>query len=120
MPIEYHLATQADDPDLRHLLRENPFPGRIQVTFEREPNFFLAAPIWFLRKVTGARARGRPREEVRSDFGLAPEPLEEILFLLLSLEARLLGAGVNQPFGVSAHVVAERPGPGQGTSEEAK
>ena len=83
-------------------------------------NFFLAAPIWFLRKVTGRRARGRPREEVRSDFGLAPEPLEEILFLLLSLEARLLDAGVNLPFGVSAFVVAEKPGPGQGTRDEAK
>jgi len=45
MPLEYRLATPADDPDLRRLLRENPFPGRIQVTFEREPNFFLAAPI---------------------------------------------------------------------------
>jgi len=45
MPLEYRLATPSDEPDLRRLLRENPFPGRIQVTFEREPNFFLAAPI---------------------------------------------------------------------------
>jgi SAM-dependent methyltransferase len=103
-------------PGIGKLLEEAGLPVR-RSTYA---NFFLAAPIWFLRKVTGARARGRPREEVRSDFGLAPEPLEEILFLLLSLEARLLGAGVNLPFGVSALVVAERPGPGQGTSEEAK
>ena len=53
-------------------------------------NFFLAGPIWILRKVTGAKARGRPREEVRSDFGLAPKPLEEIFFFLLSIEARIL------------------------------
>lgn len=43
--LTYSLATPADDPDLRLLLRENPFPGRIQVTMEREPNFFSAAPI---------------------------------------------------------------------------
>lgn len=45
MPLEYRIATESDDPELRRLLRENPFPGRIQVTMEREPNFFLAAPI---------------------------------------------------------------------------
>jgi hypothetical protein len=45
MPLEYRLATEADEPDLRRLLREHPFPGSIQVTFEREPDFFLAAPI---------------------------------------------------------------------------
>jgi hypothetical protein len=45
MPLTYRLATQEDDPDLRRLLRENPFPGSIQVTFEREPNFFLGACI---------------------------------------------------------------------------
>jgi hypothetical protein len=43
--LDYRLATPADDPDLRWMLRESPFPGRIQVTFEREPNFFLAGPI---------------------------------------------------------------------------
>jgi hypothetical protein len=45
MPFTYRLATESDDPDLRRLLRESPFPGNMQVTFEREPNFFLAAPI---------------------------------------------------------------------------
>src|SRR5512146_3287775 len=43
--LDYHLATPADDADLRQMLRESPFPGRIRVTFEREPNFFLAGPI---------------------------------------------------------------------------
>jgi SAM-dependent methyltransferase len=80
-------------------------------------NFFLAAPIWFLRKVTGARARARPREEVQSDFGLAPESLEEILYLLLSFEAGLI-ARARFPFGVTAIVLAEKPG--QGTSEAGK
>lgn len=45
MPLIHRPATPADDPDLRRLLRENPFPGRIQVTMEREPNYFAANPI---------------------------------------------------------------------------
>jgi SAM-dependent methyltransferase len=82
-------------------------------------NFFLAGPIWFLRKVTGARARGRPREDVRSDFGLAPKPLEGILILLLSLEAWLI-ARAPLPFGVTALVLAEKPAQGGGTSTAGK
>lgn len=34
------LATPADDPAIRYLLAANPVPGRVTVTFEREPNFF--------------------------------------------------------------------------------
>jgi SAM-dependent methyltransferase len=83
-------------------------------------NFFLAGPIGFLRKVTGAKARGVPREEVRSDFGLAPKPFEEIFFFLLSLEARILAMKGRLPFGVSALVLAEKPGQGAGTSDAAK
>jgi SAM-dependent methyltransferase len=83
-------------------------------------NFFLAGPIWILRKVTGAKARGRPREDVRSDFGLAPKPFEEIFFFLLSLEARILGMGGRLPFGVSALVLAEKPRQGAGTSAAGK
>jgi hypothetical protein len=45
MSLSYRLAAETDEPDLRRLLREHPFPGSIQVTFEREPNFFRAAPI---------------------------------------------------------------------------
>lgn len=37
------LATPADDPEIRRLLRENPMDGRIRVSLEREPNAFLAA-----------------------------------------------------------------------------
>jgi hypothetical protein len=36
------LATRADDGDLRRLLRESPVGGEIHLTFEREPDFFLA------------------------------------------------------------------------------
>ena len=80
-------------------------------------NFFLAVPIWFLRKATGAMARGRPREDARSDFDVAPSSLEEIFFLLLSLEARIV-ARARLPFGVTAFVLAEKPV--QGTRVAAK
>jgi hypothetical protein len=37
----FDLATPADDPAIRQLLRENPVPGRVTVTYEREPDYFL-------------------------------------------------------------------------------
>jgi len=37
------LATAEDDADLRRLLRETPMPGKIEVSLEREPEFFAAA-----------------------------------------------------------------------------
>jgi hypothetical protein len=39
------LAERGDDAELRALLRENPMNGSMQVTFEREPNFFAACAI---------------------------------------------------------------------------
>ncbi len=98
-------------PGLKRLLEEAGLVAR-RTSYA---NFFLAAPIWFLRKVTGAMARGRAREDARSDFGFAPVPLEGILFGLLSLEARLLEAGANLPFGVTAFLLAEKRGQGEGT-----
>lgn len=41
--ITIRLATPADDGSLRRLLRENPIPGRISLSYEREPDFFRAA-----------------------------------------------------------------------------
>jgi hypothetical protein len=66
-------------------------------------------------------SRGRAREDVRSDFGTGPSSFEEILFSLLSLEARILKKG-RLPFGVTALLLAEKPdqGAGAGTSEAAK
>jgi hypothetical protein len=40
--ITYGLATPDDDPALRRLLRQNPLPGNIAVTLEREPDYFAA------------------------------------------------------------------------------
>jgi hypothetical protein len=39
------LAEHGDDAELRALLRENPMNGSMQVTFEREPDFFAACAI---------------------------------------------------------------------------
>ena len=80
-------------------------------------NFFLAGPIWILRKVTQAMAHGRPREEVSSEFGLAPGPFEEIFFFLLSLEARVVRRG-RLPFGATVLVLAAKTV--QGTRVAAK
>ena len=43
--LVFELATDADDPGLRRLLRENPMQGAISLSFEREPNYFHAAAI---------------------------------------------------------------------------
>lgn len=43
--IKFALATPADDTDLRRMLRENPMPGAISVTFEREPDYFIGAKV---------------------------------------------------------------------------
>ncbi len=100
-------------PGLKKLLEET----GLAVRRTSYVNFFLAAPIWFLRKLTGARARGRSRERASSDFGLAPRPFSEVFFFLLSLEARIL-ARRRLPFGVTVFALAEKPG--QGTSTAGK
>src|SRR5689334_2856528 len=43
--LGFELASERDDPGLRRLLRENPLPGSISLSFEREPNYFNAAEI---------------------------------------------------------------------------
>lgn len=37
----FDLATPADDPAIRRLLANNPVPGQVTVTYEREPDYFL-------------------------------------------------------------------------------
>ena len=43
--LDFTLATPADDESLRRLLRENPIPGSLSLTFEREPCYFGASAI---------------------------------------------------------------------------
>jgi len=41
----YACATEADEAAIRRLLRENPMPGAISLTFEREPHYFRGANV---------------------------------------------------------------------------
>lgn len=41
MEFVFEMATPADDPAIRRLLATGPIPGRVTVTYEREPNYFL-------------------------------------------------------------------------------
>jgi len=43
--ISVGLATVADEKELRQLLRNNPIPGRISISYEREPDFFIGARV---------------------------------------------------------------------------
>jgi hypothetical protein len=43
--FRFMLATSKDDSALRAFLRENPVPGNIEVSFEREPDFFAGSAI---------------------------------------------------------------------------
>jgi hypothetical protein len=45
MPTSLRLANPADDSSLRRLLRENPIPGSISLSYEREPDYFKAAGV---------------------------------------------------------------------------
>ncbi len=44
-PYRFELASPADDADIRRLLRQNPVPGQQDVTYEREPDYFLGSSI---------------------------------------------------------------------------
>jgi hypothetical protein len=43
--VEFELATTADDADLRRLLRVNPLPGEICLSYEREPSYWAASVL---------------------------------------------------------------------------
>jgi hypothetical protein len=56
--VEFKLASPEDDADLRHLLRVNPLPGEICLSYEREPSYWAAARIEGpLRQTLVARSR---------------------------------------------------------------
>ncbi|MBI3959430.1 MAG: hypothetical protein HY328_11545 [Chloroflexi bacterium] len=41
----FTLAHPTDDPAIRRLLRENPVPGQMTLSYEREPDYFLGSPV---------------------------------------------------------------------------
>jgi hypothetical protein len=42
---QFDLATPGDDAELREIIAATPMPGKISVTFRREPSFFAAAAV---------------------------------------------------------------------------
>ena len=42
---QFELAHPADDRELRRILAATPMPGKVSVTFRREPSFYDAAAI---------------------------------------------------------------------------
>jgi len=44
-PLHFELASPADDAELRQVLAATPVPGRVSVSFRREPSFFGAAAV---------------------------------------------------------------------------
>lgn len=45
MPYTFTLAQPTDDPAIRRLLRENPVPGQMALSYEREPDYFLGSSV---------------------------------------------------------------------------
>jgi hypothetical protein len=43
--VQFAVATPDDDAEIRRLLRENPMPGRISISLEREPDYFADAGL---------------------------------------------------------------------------
>jgi hypothetical protein len=43
--VQFDIASKADDAEIRRLLRENPMPGRISLSLEREPDYFADAEL---------------------------------------------------------------------------
>src|ERR1041385_1087841 len=43
--VRFSVATRADDADIRRLLRDNPMPGQISLSLEREPDYFADAAL---------------------------------------------------------------------------
>jgi hypothetical protein len=43
--VRFALATRDDDAAIRRLLRDNPMPGAVTLTLEREPDYFLGSNI---------------------------------------------------------------------------
>jgi hypothetical protein len=60
--FQFELATAADDAELRHILAATPMPGRISVSFRREPSWFAAASVdGYFRQVVACRDLDRGR-----------------------------------------------------------
>ncbi len=43
--VRFIMADKRHDGEIRRLLRDNPMPGEVTLTFEREPNFFIGSRL---------------------------------------------------------------------------
>jgi hypothetical protein len=70
----FELATPADNPAIRRLLANNPVPGRVTVTYEREPDYFLGCGTMgsFCQVLV---ARHQPTGEVAAVASRSTRPL---------------------------------------------
>src|SRR5215469_6102172 len=58
--VEFAVANEGDDAEIRRLLRENPMAGEISLSLEREPHYFADANVLGETKQTIiARESGR-------------------------------------------------------------
>jgi hypothetical protein len=57
--VTFSLANREDDAAIRALLARNPMPGRIQVRYEREPDYFAGCATMGETQVLVARADGQ-------------------------------------------------------------
>ncbi len=67
-------AQPTDDPAIRRLLRENPIPGSVILTYEREPNYFMGCDTMghFYQVIV---ARHRPGGELAGVVNRATRPM---------------------------------------------
>ena len=74
MEFTFELATSADETDIRRLLANNPIPGSVTLTYEREPNYFLGCSTLghFCQVVV---ARHQPSGELAGVVSRATRPL---------------------------------------------
>lgn len=70
-------------------------------------NFAIFFPVALLRVIR--RVLGRKETGVEGDMALPPLWINRLLIGWMKLENRLMLAGINYPFGVSAMVIARRP-----------
>jgi SAM-dependent methyltransferase len=86
--------------EVAQMLRSSGF--EVREIFYRNSLLF---PVAALRRLLARRSRA---EEPRSDVSRVPAPINTALFLALELDARLRGAGLRLPFGLSVFCVARK------------
>jgi len=119
MEFIVELARSDDDPAIRRLLAGNPVPGRIAVTFEREPNYFLGCTVMggdcqvlVARHQSTGELVGIANRVIRSLF-INGQPQEVGYLSQLRVERRFRGRWlVSEGFRLLRQLHEERPVPG--------